>query len=514
MPKTGAKKFVFILIFLHLAIVVPLAYVLNIWADEASTLYTTQHGFVSAFQHAAADEKQAPLYFWVMSLWRMLNGSILFARLFSAICSLIAIKFFANLSQRFFEPRPALLAAAFFAFHPFLIWTSLEIRVYSLVILLTVLLMRFFLEGFSNEFLTEKQGSQRKGQILFLLTAVISLYSNYYLAFLLLGMFAALLASCRWRSARDYAVVMIVVGVAFLPLVVAVKSQFLINTSGFLAERSLFEGLQFLWRHFLTFVLPTGLYPYGDGSPILAIRVWIVRFAMVALAFFAFKKRRNLSRLTLISAVVVFVTMAGLLAAYFLVGSDYVALRHTSVLFVPLIFFIASLSSDIFGHRNGNVRGFSKYAVVAVSLTVLLAFSYSLVTLYPNQAKRGDWARIAEFIRQNESPGQPIVIFTTMDALALPFHYEGVNHVYPDEKYFEFEPEAEFGSKNSLKQQTDFVISEIPASADMIWLAVNEKCLITEACDPLENFVQANYTIEKEQDFYLEKVFLLKKKQQ
>ena len=128
-------------------------------------------------------------------------------------------------------------------------------------------------------------------------------------------------------------------------------------------------------------------------------------------------------------------------------------------------------------------------------------------------AKRGDWARVGAFIQENEAPGQPIIVFTTYDVLSLPYHYHGVNRILPDERFFEFESEATFGSENSLKRETDFVISEIPADAEMIWLVVSEKCLVTDACHPLENYVRANYTIEKEQEFYLEKVYLLKKKQ-
>ena len=157
------------LIFLHLLIVLPLAYFLNIWADEASTLYTTQHGFMTAFQHAAVNEKQVPLYFWIMSLWRLINDSIFFARLFSIICSLAAIKIFAGLASRFLPSRAAVLTTGFFAFHPFLIWASLEIRVYSLVILLSVLLMRLFFDGFFEEGHAKTRETQTKIRILFLL---------------------------------------------------------------------------------------------------------------------------------------------------------------------------------------------------------------------------------------------------------------------------------------------------------------------------------------------------------
>ena len=91
MTKIDPKKIVLILIFVHLAIALPLAFRLNIWTDEASTLYTTQKGFFQAFQNLFTDEKQAPLYFLFLSLWRKLNDSIFFARLFSIICSALAI---------------------------------------------------------------------------------------------------------------------------------------------------------------------------------------------------------------------------------------------------------------------------------------------------------------------------------------------------------------------------------------------------------------------------------------
>jgi hypothetical protein len=192
------------------------------------------------------------------------------------------------------------------------------------------------------------------------------------------------------------------------------------------------------------------------------------------------------------------------------VGPTYIAIRHASVLFAPLILFVASIVSDVFKEKSETTV---RTTTFAVGLTVLISFSYSLITLYPNTTKRGDWERVGAFIEQNESPGQPIIVFTVFDALALPYHYHGVNKILPNERFFEFEPEAAIGSADSLKGQTDFAISEIPPDAQHIWLAVNEKCLITEACVPLENFVHSNYTIEIEKEFYLEKLFLLKKKQ-
>ena len=81
---------VWLLIVCHLLIALPLAWYLNIWSDEASSLYSTE-SVAGAFQNAATIERQAPLYFWLLSLWRALNGSIFFARLLSIVFSVAAI---------------------------------------------------------------------------------------------------------------------------------------------------------------------------------------------------------------------------------------------------------------------------------------------------------------------------------------------------------------------------------------------------------------------------------------
>ena len=498
-----------LLLVLHLALVLPLSYFLNIWADEASTLHATQQGFWNAFQTAAAEQKQAPLYFWVLSLWRHINDSIFFARLFSIICSLAAIKLFAGLAGRLFSPSTALLVTAFFALHPFLIWASLEIRVYSLVILLSVVLIRLFFDAFWDDMRPDPNRGFKYLKVWFLFAVIAALYTNYYLGFLLVAMFAALILTGKWRRIVVYLGLMALAAIAFLPLVLELRTEFLAKTGGFQEERSLIEGLRSIWNHILTFVLPTEIFPGEVQSIFSAIRVWLVRLAIAVVAVMAIRNRKNLTKNTLALAAITVVVGIFFLTAYFLLGNPYVEIRHASVLFVPMILFTTSLIVDVF--KDIGARA-ARTASIAFGLLVLISFSYSLTTLYPNMTKRGDWARVGEFIRQNESPGQPILVFTTFEALALPYHYNGINQILPNEKFFTFAPEAAFGSADSLVRETEFVISEIPPEATQMWLAVSEKCLNTKACIPLQNYVKANYTIKIEKEFYLEKLYLLKRK--
>src|SRR5438046_2109245 len=146
--KTSLSRAVWALIAAHLAIAVPLAYWLNIWSDEGSSLYSTEHGLGDAFWNAGAFERQAPLYFWMLALWRDLNGSIFFARIPSIAASCAAIWLFAKICARVCSPRAALAATAFFALHPILFWASAEIRVYAFVVLIATALLYFFMTGF------------------------------------------------------------------------------------------------------------------------------------------------------------------------------------------------------------------------------------------------------------------------------------------------------------------------------------------------------------------------------
>lgn len=505
MPKTSANGFVFALIFLHLAIALPLAFFLSIWNDEASSLYATQQGFWVSFQTATSEQKQAPLYFWILSLWRSLNDTIFFARLFSIICSIAAIWLFSRLSDRLVKPRAAFLATAFFALHPVLVWASLEIRVYSLVTLLSIGLIHLFLDAF---WLDVKKGWVPKMQ--FVVLAIVALYTNYYLGFLLAGFVVPLLVFRRWRSTLSYVTLMTVAGLAFLPMILSVRSEFLDRSSSFVEEKSLIEGLRILWHHVLSYLLPTDILPVGETSAVSLVRLWIVRLGLVTAVGLIIARWRQVSTQTLGLAAIVATIFAFLLLAYFLVGSWLIALRHASVLFAPFILFSATLINDLFPERGKTVSITARLGLTALTIIVIASFTYALVNLYPGFTKKGDWERVGKYIEHNERPDQPIIIFHTYDALALPYYYNGVNRVYPDERFFEFD----FGTPSAerTKKRTAFTISKIPPDAAEIWLIVNDECQTPGICEPFDEFIRNNYSRVSEMAFRDQTVTLLRKK--
>lgn len=505
MLKIDGKKFVLVLIFLHLAVALPLALQLNIWVDEASTLYTTQNGFFQAFHNLFSDEKQAPLYFLLMSLWRKLNDSIFFARLFSIICSVLAIAVFARLARKIWDEKTAIFITTIFALHPFLFWASLEIRLYSLIILLSCLLFNFFYDGYLGEENVAGEGAkaQRKAQIFYVLTSIAALYTNYYLGFLLVGCFVALLILRRWKEAKSYFLQMLVVGIAILPLFYIINLQFSDRIITFQEEKSFLEGIKNLWNHFLTFVLPTEIYTPEEVSLFSLFRLWFVRISILAIAIIFIRDKfkdfdKNIIAFGIISAV----SAVFFLFVYFKLGAGYVEIRHATVFFASIFIFVSVILTKILPKKSW----------VFAAILYSIFFSYGIFAMYPNFTKRGDWARVATFIEQNENQNQPILVFQVYDAIALPNYYRGVNRILPNEKIFSFFAEGETGSPNNFRSQIEFLIGEIPPDSKEIWLLTNEKCEVKQSCEPLEKFVQANYTVIEEKDFYKEKARLLRKK--
>ena len=506
MPRSVEKWLVPLLVVLHAFIALPLAFSLNVWVDEASTLYTTANGLIAAFGSLFTDEKQAPLYFLLLSLWRSIDHSIFFARLFSVACSLLAIIAFSRLAGRIWDRRSALTLTALFAFHPFLFWASLEIRLYSFVILLTCLLFNFFIDGFLNDAADTGESSKHRSrtQILFAVTASTALYTNYYLGFPIIGGFAALLITKKWKAAKTYVLLMAAVGVSILPLFYIVSLQFADRVASFQETKSVAEALRIIWNHFLTFALPTEIYAPEDQTTISLVRLWIVRISIVgALIFFIKSKFRgldkNIAAFTAISAV----SALFLIFVYFQLGSAYVEIRHAAVYFVSIFVLVGAIAVTLIPDRL-------RFLVL---LLVLSFYGYSLISLYPWNVKRGDWENVAAYISYNESYRQPIVIFPVYETVALPQYYKGVNKILPDERKFAFFAEDAAGSAGRYERQIQFLISEIPAEASEIWLLTGDACTIGEACAPLEKFVAANYTVVQEKELYREKVRLLRKKQ-
>lgn len=488
------ENLVWLFIAAHLAIALPLAWQLNLWLDEAWSLKTTAD-FSRIWTRAVFGERQAPVYFFLLGAWRAVGDSLFVARLFSIFCAAAAIFVFDCLAKRILPENYNSYATAFFAVHPFLIFVALEVRVYALAVLLSALLLLFWHRGFVG-------GDNRRARLWHVFLSVFAVYTYYYLGFLLVANAAALVVLHRWKSLQSYLLQMAVVAAGIVPLLFVIRLQFSVNAGYVRPDSSVIEGVRLVWQHFLNFVFP------AEWQPSAIFRLWLVRIAVAILIFVLIKNKRGvLSAKTISLGAITAVCAAFFFVVYYLLGAVYLEIRHVAPLFVPATLFAASLLFDA-------ARGRRRLVLIAV----LLAFFYaaSLAADYAPLAKRGDWARIAQFIEANEAASEPIVVFRIYDELPLSFYYRGKNEIV-----LKGAPHEPFGAENAPKsaerwrRQIETIIGAIPADHRRLWLVTEETCDDAKTmieCQPLEDFVQENYVVERTEFFYTRKLRLLRRK--
>ena len=484
-----------LIILLHLCITIPLAYKLNIWMDEAFTLHTTDQGLGYALEQALNFELQAPLYFVILNLWRKINGSIFFARLFSVLSIALTIHTVARLSRRFFkEIHPGWLAAAV-AFNPFTIWAALEIRLYALVILQSALLLLLFYDSFLSE------APRRFARISYFMLAVVALYTQYYLGFLLAAHAVVLLLLKRWRPLLTYLAGMLAVGVCFAPMLVFIRAQMSAQTDSIKSASSSLSALGYIFWRMKDYVLP------AEWQPLVSLRPWLLRIAYAAILFLLLRKRR---RLAIDSREMALWTITIVMALMFTAvlrstGEMLLQLRHTAVLFLPTIFFTFSIILRIDKRR----------ALAAWALIIFLFYATSLYVVYRPVAKSGDWNRVASYLTASVKPGQAIMVFHAGARLPLSYYYTGPNALVPVPGADDFDT---WRLENYvLRDEAEIreALSRVPGDKEYVWLVNDKLCGFIDVdfnCRVLEDFVNQNYSVESSKSFYGSEVKLLRQK--
>lgn len=410
-------------IVLHLGVVLPLAFVLPIWIDEAYSLRTTAHTIAESLRLGVTFELQAPLYFGVLSLWRTIDPSPEFARLLSILFTTATLFVAARISHRLFPNISDAFLPAIITLQPVFLYAALEIRVYALALFMSSVLVLLFVRSF----LCDAKG--REGLVAFALFASLALYTQYYLGFLLGALGIGLVVSGHFHEARRYLASLGLTGLIASPILLWLPRQ-LGGAAGATPLRlSGRESVRFVFGLIDLPVLPA-LQPWAEavGSPAFTRALyWAVRLAPWAVVACVLISRRNRAAPLQVRGValwwaVLIACAAELSAVGALLGQHLVgSIQYSFPVALPAALAVASLLALI--ERPG---------VRAVCLLALLVSNGSLaLQQYRPLAKHGDSRRVAEYIMPREQPSEPIVVFTAEEALVLETYYHGINDLIP-----------------------------------------------------------------------------------
>jgi hypothetical protein len=428
-PSGRAWAWVALTVAFYLALTAWLSWELNVWRDEMYSLHTSAGSVGYAVRRAIDFELQPPVYFGLLAAWRTFNDSIFFARLLSSLLGAGTIVVAAVLARRFAPRVEPVYAAALFATHPFLVWAGTEIRVYALVIFLSALLCWTFVEAYWFE------APRPRARLAFAAVALVAMYTQYYLALLLVGFGTALVV--RRERSRLLAFVLDagLVGVLSVPLLLAIRAQLHTHQADLGRRPPLgVETIRLVVGRFEAY-----LFSFNDAidksnwalSTVRAAR-WAYRALIVAAVGMGvwYARRRSVAdqrppahRWGTPAVVAGIVAYAVCMATLFVVvGPKIVGERHTAGLLFPAILAAMALPATVIGRQ-----------AVQAWTGLLLASNVAATTLVHAVplAKDCDCRHVAEAITQRETSREPILVFPSEDALPLGVYYRGRNRLLP-----------------------------------------------------------------------------------
>ena len=480
---------------LYLAITIPLAAILNVWSDEVYSLNTTKNNIQYAINQAINFELQPPLYFALLNIWRTVNDSVFWARLFSIIAIAITIYIVDLLAKRFIKNINSIWFVAIFAFNPYVIRMAIEIRVYALLILLSALLLLLFFDGYLNPKYTIK------ARAIYLILAVFSLYTQYYLACLLIGNAVSLLVLRRWQALKYYLLGMTLVGLYISPIFFFVLKQVSkVSTHATFADGD-------FWQNFFVTKLDkvqVFLSNYTNSpKPIL-----IICYLSIFLLFLGILSITNLKLITSnhLAIWTINITSIGFFFGVLIITNGLLLTRHKAGIFIVSCLGIFLLFSLIKYSRIRNG------IIIFVSIISLLFYSYNLYEEYSSLAKAGDWKRVAAYIMNYEQPNQEILVFISIAAEELAYYYEGVNRIVPLPQAENFQ---NYSLQNYVLNNEAEITQSLASNHHDIWLVDNYQCGylgVSYNCHVLEDFVNKNYQVTTTQKFYKSRVRFLQRK--
>lgn len=248
--------FVLLLAIVFVGMVIRLAFVPHgeLWFDEAHSIFVAKLPLEKIPDYLSAEENP-PLFYFLLHFWlKWFGDSDIVLRILPIPFGILAIIAIYFLGRMIFNSSSGLIAALFVALSPLQVWYSVEVRMYSLIMLLSLGSVYFFVKGF-----------KRKRSIFWLFYIIFSLlglYTHLAFSFLILAqnfyIFFLYFRNKEKPNLRNWAFIQLIIFIGYLPwFFIALKqlrTAFLygLGYTMFFRSSSIIEQvlLNYLWFNF------------------------------------------------------------------------------------------------------------------------------------------------------------------------------------------------------------------------------------------------------------------------
>ncbi len=347
------------------------------WFDEAQAAHELHLSFGSMWSSLVVHETNPPLYFVLGWLWaRVFGTGAVGLRALSALAGTVVVLLAYLCGRELVSRRAGIVAAAFTALSPFMIWYSQEAREYMLLAALCGASLLYFARA--------RRDPSKPNIALWALFSGLALLTHFFAGFLVAPEALWLLYVIRNRAIVIAAGAVAVVQLALLPLLFSQASNSLL---GFISGTRLITRVQQVPVAFgLGNLYESPAVRYGLlGAAVLAGSV-IVLLVLGA-------DSRQLRGAGAAAALAAFVLVVPLGLA--LLGEDYYIPRALMPAWIPLAIVVAAACTA----PRARVAG-------AVLATILLgSFVYAQVKVNGSpQYQRPDWRGVAKALGTSTGP--------------------------------------------------------------------------------------------------------------
>jgi mannosyltransferase len=376
----------------------------SFWADEALTAYEAGLPFGAMLHTVARVETTPPLYFAVVWGWARLFGTGNIAlRSVSAIAGVALVPIAYLCARELVSRRAGVLAAAFVAVNPFMVWYSQEARSYMLLAALTGASFLWFVRS--------RRDPSPRNLVWWAVVSAAAVMTHFFAGFAVAPEAVWLLWTARTRAAAIAVAAVAAVQVAMLPFAVADASAS--HGAGWIARTPRLNRIT-------TMVIEWGasnLYRRGTKLEGLAGGLVLAVVVVVLLVRGGDSISRRGAKVG--AAIAGFVFLVPLALGF--AGPDYFLSRNEIPAFVPLVTVVAAACVAPRARLAG--------AAVAVVLLALFCFTTVDVQTHP-YLERPNWRAVAKSLGPASAP-RAILAADSTTADPLKIYLPGVAWVQP-----------------------------------------------------------------------------------
>ena len=372
----------------------------SLWLDEATTYNIAVKSIPDIWQVTTAGEFNPPLFYWAEHIMLLFGNSEVVLRFLPALLGVLTIPLIYLVGKEFMDRNTGIIAAAAFAFSPFLLFYSQEARAYSMMLFFVTFSMVFYFRAKkSNDFMNWS---------LFGLLSALAFWSHFY-AMVIIGalvLFALYELYPKIKGNLNTAKPLVAGGALFgiicLPLIIVTIQLFAKRTAS--APTFGFQGPEIIIATFAQ------ISCWNTQIPGSAIALYLLPLLFIAGIVQAFLLDKNKGIFLVTLTVLTFVISNYL--------SYRIPMQPRYLIFLAIVFFIAiALSYKLLlalMNSPGIVYGFIVLMVIINTPT--------LVDYYSGYAKE-DWRGFAGGLQQLTRQGDIVIVVPGYVSQPLDYYY-------------------------------------------------------------------------------------------